>query len=284
MFGYVTVHKEELKIKEYDTYRSFYCGLCKQLKTEYGFSSRLILNYDSVFLALLLSSVLEEDTVCTSERCMMHPVNRRPVRKQSDCLSYSAGVMLILALLKLSDNIKDDKSIKDLLLSFLLLKARFRVKKKYGDLYFECKKHIDALSKLEKESCENPDAVAHEFASILEKLFAPDFLKDETEKRILSHLGYTLGRFIYLLDAYEDFDEDKKRKRYNPYLAKGALPEENEFSDSLTFTLSSFAGSYELLNLKQNKEILDNIIYLGLPDALSRTMAKKKENQNERSL
>ncbi len=277
MFGYVTVHKEELKIKDYDIYRSFYCGLCKQLKAEYGFSSRLILNYDSVFLALLLSSVLEENTVCASERCMMHPVNRRPVRKQSDCLSYSAGVMLILALLKLSDNIKDDKSIKDLLISLFLLKARFRVRKKYGKLYSECKKHIDALSKLEKENCENPDAVAHEFASILEKLFAPDFLKDETEKRVLSHLGYSLGRFIYLLDAYEDFEEDKKRKRYNPFLAGGARPEKKEFIDSLTFSLSSFASSFELLNVKKNKEILDNIIYLGLPAALARATADKKE-------
>ena len=284
MFGYVTVYKEELKIKEYNTYRSFYCGLCKQLKTEYGFSSRLILNYDSVFLALLLSSVLEEDAECVPERCIVHPVNKRPVRKPSGCLSYSAGVMLILALLKLSDNIKDDKSIKDLGASFLLLKARFRVKKKYGDLYKECKKHIDALSKLEKENCENPDATAHEFASILEKLFVPDFITDETQKRILSHLGYSLGRFIYLLDAYEDFEEDKKRKRYNPYLAKGMRPEKKAFVDSLTFTLSSFASSFELLNIKQNKEILDNIIYLGLPAALSRATTEKKENNNERSI
>lgn len=284
MFGYVTVHKEELKIKEYDVYRSFYCGLCKKLKTEYGFSSRLILNYDSVFLALLLSSVLEEDTVCIPERCIAHPFNKRPVRRKSVCLSYSAGVMLILALLKLSDNIKDDKSIKDLFASFFLLKARFRVKKKYGDLYSECKKHIKALSSLEKENCENPDAAAHEFASILERLFAPSFVEDETQRRILSHLGYSLGRFIYLLDAYEDFNEDKKRKRYNPYLANGALPEKKEFTDSLTFTLSSFGNSYELLDVKQNKEILDNIIYLGLPAALSRATTEKKEKNNERSL
>ena len=284
MFGYVTVYKEELKIKEYDIYRSFYCGLCKQLKTEYGFSSRLILNYDSVFLALLLSSVLEEDTVCVPERCMMHSINKRPVRKNSPCLSYSAGVMLILALLKLSDNIKDDKSIKDLGASFLLLKARFRVKKKYGELYKTCKRHIDALSKLEKENCANPDAVAHEFASILEKLFAPDFITDETQKRILSHLGYSLGRFIYLLDAYEDFEADKKHHRYNPFLSKGARPEKQAFVDSLTFTLSSFASSFELLNVKQNKTILDNIIYLGLPAALSRATTEKKEKNNERSL
>ena len=115
MFGYVNVYKEELKIKEYDVYRSFYCGLCKQLKTEYGFSARLILNYDSVFLALLLSSVLDETFTCEPERCIANPAKKRPVKQSSPCLSYSAGVMLILALLKLSDNLRDDKSIKALL-------------------------------------------------------------------------------------------------------------------------------------------------------------------------
>lgn len=284
MFGYVNVYKEELKIKEYDVYRSFYCGLCKQLKTEYGFSSRLILNYDSVFLALLLSSVLEEDAECVSERCMMHPINKRPVRKHSECLSYSAGVMLILALLKLSDNLRDDKSIKAALLSLPLLKARLRVKKKYGELYVACKKHIDALSALEKENSKDTDAVSHEFASILENLFAPSFITEETQKRILAHIGYSLGRFIYLLDAYEDFEADKKHHNYNLFLAKGARPEKQEFIDSLTFTLSSIASSYELLDLKQNKPILDNIIYLGLPAVLNRVTAEKKENEHERSL
>lgn len=279
MFGYVSVFKEELKIKEYDAYRSYYCGLCKTLKKEYGFSSRLILNYDSVFLALLLSSVTGEESVCHPERCIANPLKTRPVRKTDAALSYSAGVMLILALLKISDNLRDDKSLKALFLSIVLLKARFRVKKKYGDLYRECKKHIDALFSLEKENCKEPDKVAHEFALILEKLFVPDFITDETQQRILSHIGYSIGRFIYLLDAYEDFPRDKKTKSYNPFLAQGERPERKAFSDSLTFTLSSIANSYELLDLKQNKPILDNIMYLGLPAVLNRVTAEKGEEK-----
>ncbi|MDQ9751364.1 DUF5685 family protein, partial [Acinetobacter baumannii] len=38
MFGYVVMNKPEMKFKDYDLYRTFYCGLCHELKDKYGFS------------------------------------------------------------------------------------------------------------------------------------------------------------------------------------------------------------------------------------------------------
>lgn len=268
MFGYVKTYKNELKVIEYEVFQSYYCGLCKTLKSEYGFFARLGLNYDSVFLALLLSSVTNDLGTCAPERCIASPLKKKPVRKTEKCMSYSAAVMIILAVLKLSDDIRDEKSIKSLISYIALINAKRRVKKNYGELYNECRSHILALSRLEKENCSSIDKLANEFAEILKRAFTPDFIKDEDTKRILGHIGYMLGRFIYIADAFDDLERDKKKKCFNAFLLCDTPPTAEEIRDLLTLSLSSIAGSYELLNIKINKPILDNIIYLGLSKTL----------------
>mgnify|MGYP001858686327 CR=1 FL=1 len=46
MFGYVTINREELKIKDMRRYQSFYCGICRELKDRHGSLSRITLTYD----------------------------------------------------------------------------------------------------------------------------------------------------------------------------------------------------------------------------------------------
>ena len=277
MFGYVRVNKDELKVREYNVYKSYYCGLCKTLKSEYGYFSRFGLNYDSVFLALLLSSVTEDSYHCENSRCIAHPAEKKPIMKTNRCLSYSAAAMVILALLKLEDDIHDEHSIKAALTYFLLTGAKRKVKKRYGELYNTCRSQINKLSELEKNKVNDIDKLSDVFANLLKILFVPDFIDDETTARILSHIGYTLGRFIYIIDAYEDIEKDKKKKSFNPFLL-GETPQKEALSDTLTFSLSSLANSYELLDLKINKPILDNIIYLGLSGVLDKTIEGEIKN------
>ena len=289
MFGYIRVLKDELKIKEYNVFRAYYCGLCKTLKTEYGFFARMGLNYDSVFLSLLLSSVIGDKAIACGERCMANPIKKRPVMQKNQSLSYSAGVMMILAMLKLKDNIRDEKSVKAMITYALLWRARRKLMKRYGDLYQKCNEHINTLSGLETAKCTSVDEAAHAFAKVTETVFVPDFIEEESTRRILSHMGYLLGRVIYLFDAFEDKEQDQKNGSYNPYLLAESVPSGEEFENAITFTLSAIASDYELLTLRYNKPILDNIIYLGLPDTLKRVahgmpLREKGERKHERSL
>lgn len=277
MFGYVRVNKDELKVREYNVYKSYYCGLCKTLKSEYGYFSRFGLNYDSVFLALLLSSVTEDKYDCDNSRCIAHPAEKKPIMKTNRSLSYSAAAMVILALLKLEDDIHDEHSVKSALIYFALLGAKRKVKKCYGELFDGCRRQINKLSELEKNKVNDIDRLSDVFANLLKILFVPDFIKDEATARILSHIGYTLGRFIYIIDAYEDIEKDKKKKAFNPFLL-GDIPDKDALRDTLAFSLSSLANSYELLDLKINKPILNNIIYLGLSGALDRAIEGEKKN------
>lgn len=278
MLGYVKVNKDELRVREYNVYKSYYCGLCKTLKSEYGYFSRFVLNYDSVFLALLLSSVIGDDYDCKNEICIAHPTKKTPIMVKNKSLTYSAAAMVILVLLKLEDDIRDEKSIKALTIYLLLTNAKRKLKKNYHTLYKNCRATINKLSDLEKNNCSDIDKLSDCFANLLGKLFVPDFITDENKMRILSHIGYILGRFIYIIDAYEDMEKDKKKKNFNPFLLLQNPPEKNVLFDALTFDLSSLANAYELLDLKVNKPILDNIIYLGLSGVLDKII--KGENKN----
>ena len=49
MFGYVVINKPEIKFKDFDLYRSYYCGLCMDLKDNFGLKGRLTLKRDVLF-------------------------------------------------------------------------------------------------------------------------------------------------------------------------------------------------------------------------------------------
>ncbi len=74
MFGYIQINQKELKIREYEKYRSYYCGLCHVLKDRFGRDGQMLLNYDMTFLAILLTGLYEQDTQTQKLRCVIHPL------------------------------------------------------------------------------------------------------------------------------------------------------------------------------------------------------------------
>ena len=80
----------------------------------------------------------------------------------------------------------------------------------------------------------------------------------------LRRMGMALGRFIYLLDAAVDYPRDKRKGKYNPYLAMGMEEDWNRWEEYLLLAMGSCTGSYEMLPLVQDKELLDNILYSGV--------------------
>ena len=55
------------------------------------------------------------------------------------------------------------------------------------------------------------------FGHIMEEVLA--YKQDEWEES-LRKIGFYLGKFIYLLDAYDDVEDDVKNKDYNPFAEK----------------------------------------------------------------
>lgn len=263
MFGYVTAHKDLLRVCDYNIFRGYYCGLCKTLGKKFNQITRLGLSYDMTFLAVLVSSLSDEKIDLKRACCIAHPLSKRPVINDDGGISYSADMSVLLTYYKLKDDWTDEKSLKSLARIFYIFPVK-KVKKCYPRQANAIKEQLKNLRMLETENCNQPDKVADCFGKLLAVIFDKD-----GNNRPLSMLGYHIGRLIYLTDAYCDLEQDLKKKCYNPFLSlygssisKEALKE--QLVPSLTYTLSEIAAAYELLDLKKNKELLDNIIYLGL--------------------
>lgn len=275
MFGYILPEKPELKMKEYDLFKAYYCGVCKSMGNRLGLASRFTLNYDSAFLAILLSSLSGEKLQVHNERCIAHPAAKRLVVKSSAMVDYASDMNVLLAYYKLKDNWQDDKSWTAVGIMAALHSAFQKIQKKYPEKSGILRSRLQELSILEKEKCDSMDKAAEPFAKIMEEITAcellPDFCKHE---RILRWIGYNIGRWIYIMDAYDDMERDYKKKSYNPLLLqfhykgeewvafRARIRERVEFN--LVSCLGEISKGYQLLQASSNQGLLENIIYMGM--------------------
>ena len=262
MFGYINIYKDELKVKEYNVFRGYYCGLCKTLGKQFNQLVRLGLNYDLTFLAILLDSIYDTETVFANEGCIKNIAKKKTVT-DNKAVSFAADMSIVLTYYKLADDIKDDKSIKAMLAIVPYWFAVRRLKGRYGDIIDKIKANLEKLSELEKRKCSVTDEAAHPFAQIMADIF-------ELANPALKALGYNLGRFVYIADACDDMDDDLKNGAYNPlnlaYGYNGVADEKikRNIENTIFLTLGYVGAEYEKLPKFKNKEILDNIIYMGI--------------------
>lgn len=274
MFGYVEPDKPELKIREFDVFRGYYCSLCKTIGRRYGQVKRLSLSYDLTFLYLLLDALSPLPSRGKMERCIAHPIKKRFVVFSNNFAEYASDMNIILTYYNLKDKWADEKHLVGGAGSLVLKRAFKKAKKRYPEKCSAIEDHLNKLAELEKSGCDSIDEAAEPFAAIMRELFECGYIKDETEKKTLGWMGYNLGRWIYMLDAYDDIEEDIKSNSYNPLVKQYRFTGEDipGFKESirealnfnLTYSLSEVEKAYSLLGIEKNKGILDNILYSGL--------------------
>ena len=262
MFGYVKVNKMDLTYREYEHYRGYYCGLCKCLKDNHGEISRLSLNYDITFLVLVLTSVYKPKSKVIEEGCITNPFKKKK-KIINEITEYAASMNVLLAYYKLEDNLKDDKGLKDII-SYNLYKNKLkRAYEKYPKKAEIIKEQLDILYNLEMQKNTNIDLVSNTFGNLMSEIFA--YKQDEYESE-LRRIGFNIGKYIYLLDAYEDLDKDYKKRRYNPFIEYIDKKEElkQRVDKLISLCLGMLSNSIDRLNLKMNTGIIENIVYSGV--------------------
>ena len=274
MFGYITPDKPELKIWEFEVFRGYYCAVCKAIASSAGHVGRLSLSYDTAFLALLLDSLESHPLDGRHQRCFVHPAKKRFMVNPNKVVEFASDINILLAYYSLKDKWLDERKISGLSGAAALKRGYKRVKRKHPDLVSEVEKELSALRKLEQENCAYMDEASEPFARIMQNIFAYS-CPDNAEKKTLGWIGYNLGKWIYLVDAYDDVEDNIKSGAYNPLVVQFQYKDEEsvqEFKERikekiifiLVYSLSEMEKGFSLLNIKKNKSILENIIYSGL--------------------
>lgn len=274
MFGYVTVNKEELKVKDVKKYRAFYCGVCHELGKRHGTLSRITLTYDCTFIALLLTALYEEQVNENTSRCVVHPLKKH-LYYHNRYIEYAADMNLLLCYYNLMDDWNDERKVISFSTAKMLKKEFQKICEKYPRQDRAVKNYMEQLTACERDKVKDIDYAA----GLTGTLFAEIMIYEEDAwAGILRNIGFYLGKFIYLMDAYDDMEKDQKSGNYNPWLLMGDSEAIESFSEMiLTMMLSECAKQFEKLPILEYVDILRNVLYSGIWTKYDRIRIKKKE-------
>ena len=276
MFGYVSINPQALTEAEKRRFRAFYCGLCRVLREAYGNVGRLTLSNDMTFLTLLLSALYEPDEQAYDERCALHPVKPHHAVTHA-CTRYAADMNILLAYYKCLDDAADEKSLRGRAGQAALKKAFMRVRADWPVQCQTVQESLAALTELEKAESTDLDALTRQSGRMLGACF---LWRQDAFAPYLREMGDALGRFIYLMDAYEDYDGDEKHRRFNPLRALHAQPDyEERMEEILTLEMSRCARAFECLPIQQDAGLIRNVLYSGVWGGYARLKEKRKEKQ-----
>ena len=260
MFGYIAPVLSVLTEEQRQRYRSAYCGLCHSLG-RYGRLEQVTLSNDMTFLALLLSSLYEQSTVTRLSRCPVHPFSRHPWR-QSSMIDYAADMNLVLFYYKSQDAWDDDRSLRGKAGMKVLQGPMEQLRSRYPRQTAAVAAALEALWQAEKQPDFSPDLLCNLSGDMLSAIFVPD--DADHWAPTLAGLGEGLGRFIYWMDAWEDYDEDRRKRRFNPLTLYHDRPDYETFcQETLEMLIAEAAEYFELLPLEQDLDLMRNVLYSG---------------------
>lgn len=282
MFGYININQKELSEESKKIYQAYYCGLCQKLKTNCGTKGQMLLSYDLTFLIVLLTGLYELENIETEFTCPLHPTKKR-MAYINEATEYAADMNLILAYQNLLDDWKDEKSYTKKAFVKILDKDYTRIVSKYPRQVRALEEFMRKTAEAEKNKETNLDLVAGLTGEMLGEIMC--WREDEWQEEMRT-LGFYMGKFIYLMDAYEDYEADQKKNCYNPlvYMEKENDQEFDTFCKLLlTSMMSECAKSFERLPILLHADILRNILYSGVWSRYEYLQLRKKKLEEKKT-
>ena len=280
MFGYIKPQKSELRVRESECYNATYCGLCRSMGSTCGKSFCGALSYDFAFLAVVRMSILGEKPEFEYKRCIAHPLRKRAMAKNNKSLEYSSAAAALLGYGKCLDDIADERGFKRFKAKLALpyfKRARKKALKKLPhliELDERIKDLLAEMSSVEADTTSEPsaDRMGEIFGKIIGEIMS--FGLEGGEQKSAFAFGRAIGHWLYLVDAADDYAEDEKKKRYNPY--RLLFGDERGFdkdrrarvSEALVAHLMDGERALDLIecrSVREYYEIMRNILYLGMP-------------------
>lgn len=269
MFGYINPDSPYLFKKDEVLYKALYCGLCKSIGKGCGQCARTALTYDMTFTSALVHNIRGEDVTIEKQRCALHLIRRRPIARVDDITIAIGCVNTALAYFKFCDDKADGD--KRGILRHIYKGGYKRVLKRHPKVAEIIGRQTRAQAELEKANCGIIDMACEPTAQMMAEL--SDYVLGEHATEHTRALFYALGKWVYLVDALDDYDKDVKKKRYNVlYNSYGGECREKALEkggEELKFIFDSlFADMRERLSKIKfyfNHDLTDNIILRGIP-------------------
>lgn len=278
MFGYVVIDKPNILIKDYQTYRSYYCGLCKAIGKRTGQLMRFTLNYDIVFLALLGYNYENEDPVFKQGHCPIHPVRKIEYVENSPILEKIADVNTILGYYKTVDDVVDEG--KHRVINAAVKGYYKKAEKRLPDFAEAVKKGYEEIREKEKNK-ETADRISDSFGNMLMR--AGDAVTDKCDVSLRKMLFY-VGKWIYVIDAFDDMKDDEKNHNFNPFLRENKPLDdtlyqkaENEARVLLYDCMENVKNAYNRMKIEVSEGPLSNVVYLGMKSRTENILKCKGE-------
>ena len=277
MFGYVTVYEPELKMKDYRRYKAYYCGLCSVLKERFGSLGQLTLTYDMTFAILLLTSLYESETRREDHRCKVHPVKKQAMLR-NEMTEYAADMNVVLSYYHLKDDWEDERKLSGLAGSLAFRKKAEKVIRQYPRQCGVIQQELRELQRCEQEGTLDIDRVSGCFGRLMGEMLV---YREDHWQESLRRLGFFLGKFIYIMDAFEDLEKDLEKNLYNPLKP---LKDREDFVETcrqmLCMMMAECSAEFEKLPCIQDVDILRNILYAGVWNRYRKKV--DGENQEQR--
>lgn len=288
MYGYVRPFRPELKIREFERYKAAYCGLCHALRRRFGLRARFCVNYDMTLPLLLLP---EAPQFCR-KRCPASPFKKKCVVCVSAPLDRIADMTMILAYHKMSDAVHDCRGFKRLgarLGRFALRRAYRRAAAREAAFDCAAAARLAELAELEKTlSAADAAAALDRTAACFAEITALFALLSPEYARLWREIFYHIGRYVYILDAADDYEADVRRGRFNPLslrynLRSAALPDDvrDDLRKTIELSLSMAAAAFELLPTAEGTPLCANILYLGLPAVVEEVFSEERHRKKK---
>lgn len=277
-------------MKDYELYRGIYCSLCRALGRNYSPIAQLFLSYDFTLACILRLAAAESGCSFSQKRCPYNPSKKCMICGSREVFDLCSHAVIITVYYKILDNLHD-KGFLSKLAAALIFPAVALMHKKAEKLAPEIETSVaDAMKKqAEIESKTDPslDEAAHPSAEALAKVFSLGF--EGQKEQALRSIGYMTGRFVYILDAADDLEDDVKKGGFNPFASEDISSENGRkaFADKvrgmLNLTQSEALESFDTLELQRFYDMTENILLEGLSDCAERVLSKygKKEKKSK---
>ncbi len=272
MFGYVRAWEPEMKLCEFEYYRAAYCGLCRTCGRCTGCRSRALLNYDFAFLALVRIALTGERVQTEMRRCAVHPTKKRLMMTQEGQLDYCAYASALLDYHKCRDDVADESGWRRLRARAGLIYMRRmhrRGAQRLPELEQSIVARLEQLGELERSGCASIDLPAGVFGELTADILCHGL--DGSAASVARQIGYHIGKWIYMADALDDYEDDVAEGHYNPLACMwpegmGAL-ERDEVRIGMRRELADAELGFDLIDYGDDKRlrgVIHNIIYCGM--------------------